>query len=125
MAADFRDLLAQNGRFAGAFETVVFAVLDPRPGVPASEAFRRRFGEVSPEAGSTQAGTGRVLEIVTPAWIYPGHRRYRPASGRAPSAAVPASQGCGPGGPGSYTKSAPQPLLTGTRLSEIAVPDLS
>ncbi|MDZ7829364.1 MAG: TIGR02452 family protein [Halofilum sp. (in: g-proteobacteria)] len=53
VAADFRDLLTGEGRFAGAFDTVVFAVLDPTPGAPAFEAFRRSFGVVSQEAGST------------------------------------------------------------------------
>jgi hypothetical protein len=53
VAADYRDLLAINGRFASAFETVAFAVLDPRPDAPAFEAFWRYFGEGSRGIGPT------------------------------------------------------------------------
>lgn len=50
VAADFRELLAGDGRFAGAFQTVVFAVLDYRRGAASFEAFRRCFGDLSSSA---------------------------------------------------------------------------
>jgi uncharacterized protein (TIGR02452 family) len=53
VAADLRDLLTANGRFAGAFETVVFAVPERRADAPAFEAFRRCFGDASPGGRSS------------------------------------------------------------------------
>jgi uncharacterized protein (TIGR02452 family) len=53
IAADFRDLLTSEARFVGAFNTAVFAVLDPRPDAPPFEAFRRCYGDVPPRARSS------------------------------------------------------------------------
>ena len=52
VAADFRDLVSGEGRIRGAFETVVFAVLDARPAAPAFEAFRQCFAD---ERGSPRS----------------------------------------------------------------------
>lgn len=51
VGGDFRELLLGDTRFRGAFETVVFAVLDPRRHAPAFEAFRRCFGHASGDDG--------------------------------------------------------------------------
>lgn len=48
VAGAFRTLLAPGGRFAGAFEHVVFGVLDRTPGAVVREAFVRAFAERQP-----------------------------------------------------------------------------
>ena len=48
VAGAFRTLLAPGGRFAGAFEHVVFGVLDRTPGAVVREAFVRAFAEQQP-----------------------------------------------------------------------------
>ncbi|MER6244812.1 TIGR02452 family protein [Streptomyces griseorubiginosus] len=48
VAEAFRTLLAPGGRFAGAFEHVVFGVLDRTPGAVVREAFVRAFAEQQP-----------------------------------------------------------------------------
>ncbi len=53
IVADFRDLLVENAGYAGAFDTVVFAVLDPRAGAPAFDAFRRCFADRQRVIGPT------------------------------------------------------------------------
>ena len=49
VAGAFRTLLGPGGRFAGAFEHVVFGVLDRTPGAAVREAFVRAFPERQPE----------------------------------------------------------------------------
>ncbi|WP_030326978.1 TIGR02452 family protein [Streptomyces sp. NRRL B-3229] len=48
VAGAFRTLLAPGGRFAGAFEHVVFGVLDRTPGAVARAAFVQAFAEQQP-----------------------------------------------------------------------------
>ncbi|MEW2560739.1 TIGR02452 family protein [Streptomyces griseorubiginosus] len=48
VAGAFRTLLAPGGRFAGAFEHVVFGVLDRTPGAVVRAAFERAFAERQP-----------------------------------------------------------------------------
>ncbi|MFD5594056.1 TIGR02452 family protein [Streptomyces griseorubiginosus] len=48
VAGAFRTLLAPGGRFAGAFEHVVFGVLDRTPGAVVRAAFVRAFAEQQP-----------------------------------------------------------------------------
>ncbi|WP_455711878.1 TIGR02452 family protein [Streptomyces griseorubiginosus] len=48
VAGAFRTLLAPGGRFAGAFEHVVFGVLDRTPGAVVRAAFERAFDERQP-----------------------------------------------------------------------------
>ncbi|AYC36933.1 TIGR02452 family protein [Streptomyces griseorubiginosus] len=48
VAGTFRTLLAPGGQFAGAFEHVVFGVLDRTPGAVVREAFVRAFAEQQP-----------------------------------------------------------------------------
>ncbi|TCR20108.1 TIGR02452 family protein [Streptomyces sp. BK205] len=48
VAGTFRTLFAPGGRFAGAFEHVVFGVLDRTPGAVVREAFVRAFAEQQP-----------------------------------------------------------------------------